>query len=153
MCTVVASKLYQWQQGCLVVLLIIDGTMQILLQNLVNSFHLSIYLRIKCRRKLDFYLQDLEQRLPKLGDKMRSSIRYNVIWKSMISIDVVNEKLRRVFTNDYLLVWNKYEPSLRIDQLSHKCSQKYLMVVGSTMKSIETEDHGRLGTGNNYNSP
>ena len=77
--TIVVSKLRQWQQGCLVVLLIIDGTMQILLQNLVNPICLSIYLWMKCQRKLDFYLQDLEQRLLKLGDKLRSSIRYNVI--------------------------------------------------------------------------
>ena len=79
MCTIVVSKLRQWQQGCPVVLVIIDGTMQILLQNLVNSFRLSICLQMKCQKKLDFYLQDLEQRLPKLEDKLRSSIRYNVI--------------------------------------------------------------------------
>ena len=105
--TVVVSKLCQWQQGCPVVLLIIDGTMQILLQNLVNPIRLSIYLWMKCRRKLNFYLQDLEQRLPKLEDKLRSSIRFNVIWKSMIPIDIVNEKLHHVFTSDYLLAWNK----------------------------------------------
>ena len=109
MCTIVVSKLCQWQQRCPVVLLIIDGTTQILLQNLINPFRLSICLRMKYRRKLDFYLQDLEQRLPKLGDKLRSSIKYNVIWKSMISIDVVNEKLCRVFTSDYLLTWNKVD--------------------------------------------
>ena len=70
--TVIVSKLCQCQQGCLVVLLIIDGTTQILLQNLVNPFHLYICLQMKCQRKLDFDLQDLEQRLPKLGDKLRS---------------------------------------------------------------------------------
>ena len=77
--TIVVSKLRQCQEGCSIVLLIIDGTTQILLQNLMNLFRLSIYLGMKCRRKLDFDLQDLEQRLPKLGDKMRFLIRYNVI--------------------------------------------------------------------------
>ena len=107
MCTIVVSKFCQWQQRFPVDLLIIDDTTQILLQNLVNPFRLSFCLWMKCRRKLDFYLQDLEQRLPKLGDKLKSSIRYNVMWKSMISIDVVNEKLRPVFTSDCLLAWNK----------------------------------------------
>ena len=92
MCTVVVSKLCQWQQGCPVVLVIIDGTMQMLLQNLVNPFCLSIFLQMKCQKKLDFYLQDREQRLPKLEDKLRSSI---------------NKKLHRIFTNDCLLAWNK----------------------------------------------
>ena len=54
--TIVVGEPHEWQQGCPVVLLIIDGTTQILLKNLVNPFRLSICLWMKCRRKLDFDL-------------------------------------------------------------------------------------------------
>ena len=145
MCTIVVSKLCQWQQRCLVVLLIIDGTTQILLQNLINPFRLSICLRMKCRRKLDFYLQDLEQRLPKLGDKLRSSIRYNVIWKSMISIEL---SMKSFAVSSLMIVflqgtkWAIFENRSTTTQMQSKVFDGGR----STMKSIETEDHGCLGT-------
>jgi len=76
------------------ILLIVDSTLQILPQNLINMLCLAINLRMECRRKFDIYHQYLKERFWKFWYKLGSLIkmissnrpwyRYNLSKKSLV---------------------------------------------------------------------
>ena len=85
---VVVGKLGKWEEGMPVVLSLSDKDPQILFQLLVNSFGLSVCLRVVGCGGCALNPEQPVQFLHEHGDKLRSSVGYNLSQEAVELPDV-----------------------------------------------------------------
>jgi hypothetical protein len=90
---IVVGKFCKREKVMPIVLLIVDEATKVLLKDLVDSFCLSISLRVEGRRQFDVHLEQLKEALPELRNKLRTSVTDYVLWHSMESENMLEEEV------------------------------------------------------------
>src|SRR5271163_553073 len=79
----VVCKFSEGNQIVPIVLLIMTEDAEILLENLIDAFGLTVGLRMVCRREIAFDIAESQECSSKCGSKLRSPIGNNVCRKTM----------------------------------------------------------------------
>jgi hypothetical protein len=88
---VVIGKLSKREEVDPIILLVIYKTAEILLEDLIDSFSLSIRLWVKGRGQVDLCTQELEQAGPEFRSKLGATIGNHIIRQAMKSHHVFEE--------------------------------------------------------------
>jgi len=125
--TVIIDELHKKKQLCSYYLIFWSICSQIVLDNLIQSFTLTVYLRVISNRKILFNHLNLTDFLLKIWSNVRISIYHNASQKVKIILNMFKKKLHEVCS--YKVILSKYKQCILYNMIYYNQNAIIFLII------------------------
>ncbi len=125
--TVIINKLCKRKQLCLHYLIFWSICSQIVLNNLIQSFTLTVCLRIISNRKMLLNHLNLANFLSKIWNNMRISIYHDTSWKIKMTFNMLKKELHKVCS--YNVILSKYKQCILYNMINYSQNAIIFLII------------------------